>query len=84
MELDMYIEVGAFDAKAKLSSLLQEVKHGRRYTITLRGKPIADLVPSEHASQANIQAAIHEMRNICKIKKVSPKSLMAWIAEGRR
>jgi prevent-host-death family protein len=52
----MYTEIGAFDAKAKLSELLREVKHGRRYTITIRGVPIADLVPSEgvafHSNQA--------------------------------
>lgn len=33
----MFLTIGAFDAKAKLSELLQEVKQGKSYTITLRG-----------------------------------------------
>jgi len=31
----MYSTIGAFDAKAKLSELLQEVRQGQCYTITL-------------------------------------------------
>ena len=80
----MYIEVGAFDAKAKLSYLLQEVRQGKRFTITLRGKPIADLVPCESASSPNIQVAVDEMRRVRKVKGVSTEDLMTWISEGRR
>jgi prevent-host-death family protein len=39
----MYTEIGAFDAKAKLSELLRQMQQGQRYTITLRGHPVADL-----------------------------------------
>ena len=77
----MYIEIGASEAKAKLSQLLQAVKHGRRYTITLRGQPIADLVP---ASFPNVQASVNSMRNIRKVKGVSEKELAKWNAEGRK
>ncbi|MBU0501129.1 MAG: type II toxin-antitoxin system prevent-host-death family antitoxin [Gammaproteobacteria bacterium] len=38
----MVEEVGAFDAKAKLSELLRSVREGRRYTITVRGEPVAE------------------------------------------
>ncbi len=34
-----------FEAKAKLSELLRQVKAGREITINERGKPIARLVP---------------------------------------
>ncbi len=80
----MYIEVGSFNAKARLSELLQGVKRGQCYTITLRGRPIADLVPSHSAGRPNTQAAIEEMRNIKKIRGVSAESLMEWIEEGRQ
>jgi prevent-host-death family protein len=80
----MYTEVGAFDAKAKLSQLLQDVKHGRSYTITLRGQPIADLVPSESAVHQDAHAAVARMRNIRKIHGISGDKLSEWIAEGRR
>ena len=77
----MYIEIGASEAKTKLSLLLQNVKHGRRYTITLRGQPIADLVP---ASLPNVQASVNNMRNIRKVKGVSEKALAKLNAEGRK
>ena len=38
-------EVGAFEAKNKLSELLERVQSGEEITITRRGQPIAKLVP---------------------------------------
>ena len=42
--------IGAFEAKAQLSRLLRAVENGEQFTITVRGKPIADLVPHIGAS----------------------------------
>jgi prevent-host-death family protein len=39
--------VGAFDAKTHLSRLLEEVRGGAMVTITVRGVPVAKLVPAE-------------------------------------
>lgn len=39
-------EVGAFDAKNKLSALLDEVEHGEEILITRHGRPVARLVPA--------------------------------------
>lgn len=80
----MYTEVGSFDAKAKLSELLREVQQGQRYTITLRGRPIADLVPSESAVRHDVHAAVEAMRGISKICGLSSETMAEWIAEGRR
>ena len=38
-------EVGAFEAKTHLSELLEEVAKGQVFTITKRGKPVAELRP---------------------------------------
>ena len=38
-------EVGSFDAKNRLSELLDKVERGEEITITRRGKPVAKLVP---------------------------------------
>lgn len=35
------VEVGSYEAKTKLPELLRGVQAGHRYTITLRGQPIA-------------------------------------------
>jgi prevent-host-death family protein len=39
-------EVGTFEAKNKLSALLDQVERGAEIVITRRGKAIAKLVPS--------------------------------------
>jgi len=80
----MYKEIGAFDAKAKLSELLREVRNGQRYTITVRGEPVADLVPFGSASRGSSQAAIDAMRSFSKIEGVTGEQILDWIAEGRR
>lgn len=80
----MYIEIGAFDAKAKLSELLRHVQAGQCYTITVRGRPIADLVPSENNHQYNVRHAITHMRAIKKVRGVTKTKIKEWIAEGRR
>lgn len=70
--------------KRKLSEILQRVKAGRRYTITLRGQPIADLIPSKSAARQDTHAAIEAMRNIHKIRGVSGETMSEWIGEGRK
>lgn len=80
----MYTKVGSFDAKAKLSELLREVQQGQRYTITLRGRPVADLVPSESAVRHDVHAAVEAMRAMPQVSGVSDATLAEWIAEGRR
>lgn len=80
----MHIEIGVFETKSKLSHILQEVKMGKRFTITVRGCPVADLIPSESAAFLNTKAAIDDMRNITKIKGVSDETLTEWMSEGRK
>jgi prevent-host-death family protein len=46
------IEIGAYEAKTKLPELLRKVQVGQRFTITNRGKAVADLVPAEHVFRA--------------------------------
>jgi prevent-host-death family protein len=40
-------EIGAFEAKSKLGTLLDWVANGEEVLITRRGKPVARLVPAE-------------------------------------
>jgi prevent-host-death family protein len=39
-------QVGAFDAKNRLSALLDRVERGEEIVITRRGRPVAKLVPA--------------------------------------
>lgn len=80
----MFQEVGAFDAKAKLSELLREVGLGQCYTITVRGKPIADLIPSSPIRQLDIKAAVAAMRAFKKVRGVKADDVHHMIVEGRQ
>jgi prevent-host-death family protein len=44
-------EIGAFEAKTRLSELLEQVSRGRVFRITRRGKPVAELRPVTSSRQ---------------------------------
>ena len=56
------IEVGAFEAKTHLSSLLEQVSRGEEVLIRRRGKPVAKLVPVQQAERRRVQDAIAAWR----------------------
>ena len=83
-------KIGIFEAKAQLSSLLDEVERGSEVTITRHGKPIAKLVkataelsPEEIAKRKD---AIRNLRAMARELKISAtqQEIKEWINEGRR
>jgi len=44
-------EIGAFEAKTRLSELLEKVRRGHVYRITRRGTPVAELRPVTEGSR---------------------------------
>jgi prevent-host-death family protein len=56
------LEVGAFEAKNTLGSLLDRVENGEEVLITRHGKPVARLVPS--TSEARRQESLAAMARI--------------------
>jgi len=79
----MFIEIGAYDAKTKLPEILRRVEAGEAFTITNRGKPVADLIPSNSDKIAKSRSAIN---NILKAKKhfVSDELLDDLKNDGRK
>jgi len=80
----IFSEVASFDAKTRLPELLREVQAGQRFTITVRGRPVADLVPSVGKAGSGAAAAIDAMRAMPRVKGVDADTVAALIAEGRR
>ena len=76
-------EIGSYDAKTRLAEILRRVEAGERFTITNRGKPVADLIPSLAAREQQVDAAI---ANILKgIKhKLSDEELLDLKQKGRK
>jgi prevent-host-death family protein len=80
----MFSEIGAYDAKTKLPELLREVQKGKRFTITHRGRPVADLVPSAAAPDRDYRKAIQDMLNFKGVTGVDPRQVTAWIRDRDR
>ena len=82
------ISVGAYEAKIKLSELLDKVEHGEQVVITRHGKPIARLVPEGGHDVAKAMAAVEGLLAIGKELaargvRVTQDDIRAMRDEGR-
>ena len=60
-------EIGAFEAKNKLGTLLDWVEQGEEVLITRRGKAVARLVPAEPGfDRAKARVAADDLRKAAK------------------
>ncbi len=78
-------EIGAFEAKNTLGSLLDEVERGEEILLTRRGKPVAKLVSAEtQVSRDRALAALQEVKALRQgLTLGSDISLRDLINEGR-
>lgn len=82
--------VGAYDAKAKLSALLDRVERGEEIIITRHGRPIARLVPDGEAR--DVRAARAAIAGLTQIRTalaahqvhLTPAEIRFMRDEGRR
>ncbi len=78
-----HLEVGAYEAKTKLASLLDEVEKGHRVTITRHGTPIAILVPANRPTQPALAETVAALRAFRRGRTLGA-DVQELIAEGRR
>ena len=78
-------KIESYEVKTRLSEILRRVRAGESFAITLRGKPVADLLPSRAASRQKTAAAIE---NILRIREtvvpISDDRLEEYRKEGRK
>ena len=77
------MEYGVYEAKTKLPDLIKQVQQGACITITNRGQPVADLVPSaDRVMRQTVEAieAIKAMRS----GAISQAQFAAMRLQGRR
>lgn len=80
-------EVGAFEAKNKLSELLDLAERGEEIVITRHGKEVARLVPPKSRPNADeARAAMERLRARAKILglNLTLDEIKAYRDEGRR
>lgn len=80
----MLEKIGSFDAKTKLPEILRRVAAGESFTITNRGKPVADLVPTNSSDKEDIQSAIDGIFALRKSVYMSDSTLGQRRKEGRK
>jgi prevent-host-death family protein len=77
--------VGAFEAKTKLSELLDKVAAGEEFTITRHGEPVAKLVPVKPVrSKKKIEALIEEIKRTRKGTSLGGLSIKELVNAGRK
>jgi len=76
--------VGAFEAKTHLNKLLKQVSKGETIRITLRGIPVAKLVPSGEDQPKDLKRTVREIREIRKGAGLKGSTIRELIDEGRR
>ena len=76
--------VGAFDAKTHLNALLKRASKGEVIQITLRGVPVAKLVPAEPEGRDDPREVVRGIRQVRKGATLGKISIKELINEGRR
>ena len=82
--------IGAYEAKTKLSALLDRVERGESLTITRNGRPVARLVPVEvpvTAQPGSVAEGLRALREELRAKGVkpfTPEEIVELIHSGRK
>jgi prevent-host-death family protein len=79
----MPTEIGAFEAKTKFSEILRKVELGEHFTVTRRGKIVAEINPPAPTIRPVPQDVIDRLMHP-KIHGISGEEVLAAIREGRR
>lgn len=74
---------GVYEAKTKLAELLRQVQEGKRVTITNRGEPVADLVPSGSRTEQQTVETIEQIKRI-RTKSIDQSTFDKLRRRGRR
>ena len=72
-------EIGLFEAKNKLSELVDRAERGEETVITRRGKPVAKLVPVQPGrDREKARRAVEGIRKLAKEMNLGPFDWEEW------
>ena len=78
------MDVGVYEAKSKLSDLIERVRKGAEVTITRHGEPIAKLVPVKPADAVARARLLREISALARRVRIPRSvSIRKLIAQGR-
>ena len=76
--------IGAFEAKNRLSELLDAAENGEEVLITKHGRPVAKLVPVEKFDRARAREAAEWLIRTRKQRSLGGLRIVDMIKEGRK
>jgi len=78
--------VGAFDAQANLSKLLEQVVRGESFLITEQGKPIASLSPVSTGAKLDFKKIVTDFREQYQTasKGITLTDILEFRSAGRK
>jgi prevent-host-death family protein len=77
-------KIGAFEAKNRLSELLEAAENGEEIMITKHGRPVAKLVPVEKFDRARAREAAEWLIRTRKQRSLGGLSITEMIRQGRK
>jgi prevent-host-death family protein len=78
------LTIGAFEAKNRLSELLDAAENGKEIMITKHGRPVAKLVPVETFDRTKAREAIEWLKDFRKKHPLRGLKIKDLINEGRK
>jgi prevent-host-death family protein len=78
------LRVGAYEAKTRLSQLIDEAAKGEEIIITKHGVPVAALIPVAGPRQKDPKAAIAAIKDFRRGRRLAGLFIREMIEEGRQ
>lgn len=76
---------GVFDAKTRLSELVERASKGESFIITKHGHPVARLIPENGKSRERAKAAVQRLKQMRDtVRGVSTEEMIDSIHEGHK
>lgn len=76
--------IGIYDARSKLSELIERVQSGEEVVLTRHGQPVARLVPEKRRRKGSGAAAVARIRALARRLNIRDVDVRKLIEEGRR
>lgn len=76
--------IGIYDARAKLSELIERVQSGEEVILTRHGEPVARLVPEKRRRKGAAAATVARIRTLARRLNIRDVDVRKLIEEGRR
>ena len=76
--------IGIYDARSKLSELIERVQSGEEVVLTKHGLPVARLVPEKRRRKRSRAAAVARIRALARKLDIRDVDIRKLIEEGRR